>query len=60
MIKIEQIAELKGKVMGQRVLDSEGPMMESNVSATGTVKGTQVNVSLTYVGRPTSVAKDKE
>jgi hypothetical protein len=49
----EQIAELKGKIIGQRVLDVEGPTMETNVSAKGSVKGTQVNVSLTYVARPT-------
>jgi len=50
----EQIAELKGKIIGQRVLDVEGPTMETNVSAKGSVKGIQVNVSLTYVARPTS------
>ena len=50
----EQIAELKGKVIGQRVLDVEGPTMETSVSARGNVKGTQVNVSLTYVARRTS------
>jgi hypothetical protein len=51
----EQIAELKGKMMGQRVLDSEGPTMETSISARGSVRGTQVNESLTYVARPTSV-----
>jgi hypothetical protein len=50
----EQIGELKGKVIGQRVLNVEGPTMETNVSAKGTIKGTQVSVSLTYVARPTS------
>jgi len=50
----EQIAELKGKMMGQRVLDSEGPTMETSISARGSVRGTQVNESLTYVARPTS------
>jgi hypothetical protein len=50
----EQIAELKGKIMGQRVLDTEGPTMETSVSAKGSVKGAQVNVSLTYVARLTS------
>ena len=49
----EQIAELKGKMMGQRVLDSEGAM-ETSISARGSVRGTQVNESLTYVARPTS------
>jgi hypothetical protein len=50
----EQIAELKGKMMGQRVLDSEGPTMETSISTRGNVKGTQVNETLTFVARPTS------
>jgi hypothetical protein len=50
----EQIAELKGKMMGQRVLDSEGPTMETSISATGSVRGTQVNETLTFVARPRS------
>jgi hypothetical protein len=50
----EQIGELKGKVIGQRVLNVEGPTMETNVSAKETIKGNQVNLSLTYVARPTS------
>ena len=50
----EQIAELKGKMMGQRVLDAEGPTIEISVSTRGSVRGTQVNESLTYVARPTS------
>jgi hypothetical protein len=50
----EQIAELKGKMMGQRVLDSEGPTLETSVSARGSIKGTQVNETLTYVARLTS------
>jgi hypothetical protein len=50
----EQIGTLKGKITGQRVLDAEEPTMETNVSATGDFKGTQVNVRLTYVARPTS------
>lgn len=50
----EQIVSLKGKITGQRVLDVEGPTMETSVSATGDVKGTQVNVMLTYVARPTA------
>jgi hypothetical protein len=45
---------LKGKIIGQRVLDSEGPMMETNISAKGHVKGIQVSESLTYVASPSS------
>mgnify|MGYP003576701774 CR=1 FL=1 len=38
----EQYAELKGKVTSQRVLDVEGPAIETSVSTTGTVKGVRV------------------
>jgi cytoskeletal protein CcmA (bactofilin family) len=31
----EQIAELEGKVVSQRVLNVEGPTIETNVSAMG-------------------------
>ena len=41
-------------MMGRRVLDAEGPMLEISVSARGSVRGTQVNESLTYVARATS------
>ena len=49
----EQIAELKRKITGQRVLDSEGAM-ETSISARGSVRGTQVSENLTFVARPTS------
>ena len=50
----EQIGELKGKMIGQRVLDAEEPTIETSVSARGSVKGIQVNETLTYVARLTS------
>jgi len=50
----EQSAQLKGEMMGQRVLNSEGHTLETSVSARGSVKGTQVNETLTYVARLTS------
>jgi hypothetical protein len=50
----EQIAELKGKIMVQRVLDAQGPTMEASISASGSVKGTQVNEMLTFMGKPKS------
>jgi hypothetical protein len=52
----EQIAESKGKITGQRVLDSEGPTMETSVSFTGGIRGTPVKQSVTFIGRPTSAA----
>jgi hypothetical protein len=50
----EQYAELKGKVTGQRILDIEGPTIETSVSASGTMKGIQVLELLTFVGIPTA------
>ena len=50
----EQYAELKGKATGQRVLDIEGPTMETSVAASGTMKGIQVQEMLTFVGVPTA------
>jgi hypothetical protein len=50
----EQITELKGKVIGQRVLDAEGPTMEISISSKGSTKGIQVNESLTFVAKPSS------
>jgi len=50
----EQIKELKGKVIGQRVLDIEGPTMEASVSVRGSAKGIPINGSITYVTRPSS------
>jgi hypothetical protein len=48
----EQIAEFNGKVIGQRVLDVEGPTMETSLSFTGTIKGTLAKETVTFVGRP--------
>ncbi len=50
----EQFGELKGKITGQRVLDAEGPAIETNVSATGNLAGSQVRVILTYMGKSVS------
>jgi hypothetical protein len=36
----EQISELKGKIMGQRVLDLESPSIETTTSLTGSFNGT--------------------
>jgi hypothetical protein len=50
----EQFAELKGKITGQRVLDIEGPTIETSVSVSGTLKGTQVQEMITFIGTPTT------
>ena len=50
----EQYGELKGKVIGQRVLDVEGPTIETSVSASGTIKGMSVQEMITFIGTPTA------
>ena len=35
----EQYGELKGKITSQRVLDVDGPIIETSVLASGTMKG---------------------
>ena len=56
MIKMlgDQITDLKGKVTGQRVLDAEGPTIETSISSTGSAKGVRINEILTFVGKPSS------
>ena len=51
----EQYAEENGKATGQRILDIEGPTMETSVAVSGTIKGMQVQEMLTFVGVPTVV-----
>jgi hypothetical protein len=35
----EQFGEVKGKITGQRVLDIEGPSIETSITASGSLKG---------------------
>jgi hypothetical protein len=50
----EQYAQVSGKITGQRVLDVEGPTIETSVSVTGTMKGVPVQEMLTIIGTPTT------
>ena len=50
----EQIAELRGKIVSQRVLDVEGPTMETSVSIQGSFRGTQIKQHMTYISKPVS------
>ena len=50
----EQIKDLKGKIIGQRVLDTEGPTMEISISTKGSADGIQINEILSFVYRPSS------
>lgn len=50
----DPIGEMKGKVTYQKVIDVNGPTMETSISASGTLKGVQVTETLTYVASPSS------
>ncbi|MGC1932040.1 MAG: hypothetical protein WA667_23965 [Candidatus Nitrosopolaris sp.] len=50
----DQIAELKGKIIGHRVLDVEGPTIERSVLVEGSFRGIQVKEHLTYIAKPVS------
>ena len=50
----EQYVESRGKITSQRVLDVEGPTVETSVAASGTIKRTPVQVMLTFTGTPTA------
>jgi hypothetical protein len=50
----EQIVEWRGKVTARRVLDAECPTVETSVSASGSVRGTQANEIITFVAKPVS------
>jgi hypothetical protein len=45
---------MQGKITGQRVLDVEGPTMETSVSIEGSFRGTQVKQHMTYISKPVS------
>ena len=49
----EQYLELSGKITGQRVLDVEGPTIETSVATKGAIRGVQVQEIITFTGRPT-------
>ena len=48
----EQYLESKGKITSQRVLDVEGPTVETSIATSGTIKGTPVQAMLTFIGTP--------
>jgi len=48
----EQISEFKGKIIGQRVLETEGPTMERSISFTGSIRGIPATETVTFVGKP--------
>lgn len=50
----DPIGEMKGRVTYVKVVDVEGPTMETSVSASGTLKGVEVTETLTYMASPSS------
>ena len=48
----EQIAEARGKITGQRVLDVEDPKIEYSFAASGTMKGIQIAHIATFYTIP--------
>jgi hypothetical protein len=54
MLGGQQIAKFKGKIIGRRILDAEGPTMETCLLFTGSIMGTPATEMETVVGIPTS------
>lgn len=52
----EQFGDVKGKVTGQRILDVEGPTIETSLTASGSLKGAQIKETPTFIGRPTNTS----
>ena len=50
----EQVSEFNGKITGQRVLDVDGPTMETSVPASGNLKGIQASETITFMAKVTS------
>src|SRR5919198_5889568 len=56
----EQIEDLKGKITGQRVVQVQPLTIETSVSASGSIRGTQVTQMLTFVGSPVAAGSEGE
>jgi hypothetical protein len=48
------IYEQKGKISGYRVLDTEGPTIETTITGTGIINGIEVTDIVTYWSKPAS------
>jgi hypothetical protein len=57
----ELLYEQKGKISGFRVLDIEGPTIETTITGTGTIiNGIEVTDIVTYWSKPSSSLQDNE
>ena len=54
------IYEQKGKISGYRVLDTEGPTIETTIAGTGIINGIEVTDIVTYWSKPSSSSQDSE
>jgi hypothetical protein len=54
------IYEQRGKVSGYRVLDTEGPTIETTITGTGIINGIEVTDIVTYWSKPSSSTQDNE
>jgi hypothetical protein len=48
----EIIYEQKGKISGYRILDTEGPTIETTITGTGIINGIEVTDIVTYWSKP--------
>ena len=48
------IYEQKGKISGYRILDVEGPTIETSITGTGIINGIEVSDIVTYWSKPSS------
>jgi len=48
------IYEQKGKISGYRILDVEGPTIETSITGTGIINGIEVSYIVTYWSKPSS------
>jgi hypothetical protein len=53
------IYEQKGKISGYRVLDTEGPTIETTITGTGIINGIEVTDIVTYWSKPSKESDGK-
>jgi hypothetical protein len=54
------IYEQKGKISGFRVLDTEGPTIETTITGTGIINGIEVTDIVTYWSKPSSISSSSQ
>jgi hypothetical protein len=54
------IYEQKGKISGYRVLDTEGPKIETTIAENGIINGIEGTDIVTYWSKPSPSSQDSE